>query len=293
MTPSEAVRVPCRDVLDRLVPQARALERALPALVAEGRVMDGTIFEPERKRCALILAAGPSVREVLAVVSEHHLRDDLAIYCVDVALPIALSMGVVPHVVVSLDPMGEILAKPFACSVEIAPGSMCSLLAPTYSCPRALAAWNPTLPIFLYNALCEDVAEYEAVRMMRLARFDLSSKSNVGFFSVNAAIEMGHTAVAWAGLDFSFPAGQAYAPGTVHGDDPTRFAGQMVLDRERKPVRTSFAYMANAENFVEHHEKVWKHHAETFNLSRGILPFSYDAAPFLERIISRRRARGR
>lgn len=271
------------------------LERVCPPNALANQANRGRFTSIEKivdfidiKKPAVVCGAGPSLADALPLI--RRVRDRVVVYCVDVALPVLVDAGIIPDLIVNLDPEGFLLERSFGCVDRIPEGSRIALVCPTHAHPRVLEMWTGKIYAFnLYT--CPTIEAIAAIGRTYPDIRCVASCPNVGHFTVNLAFTARHHRIAWAGLDYcSKFDGRTHAEG-VQLDAGVVQDGQTALlavDNIGKPVGTSANYCVQVETFVEYFLQFY-HFFDCYNLSRGILPFTDDRREF-ERMIDEERA---
>jgi hypothetical protein len=225
----------------------------------------------------IVCGAGPSLKETLAKITPEN-RDRFTIIAVDTAFHPMLRSGVIPNVVVHLDPEGNLLERTFRDNADMVRpvgdrGTV--LLAPAYSHRSLLLAWIETFkrPIFLYHPLDDKNPAYKKVCEIYPEYPQYPSKPNVGQFSVDLAFHHGARVIAFAGLDLAYRGGKGYIDGVGHaGSDTPQDAAIVLLGNDMMPVSTSFVFFFDHLHFTEMLRGYLGEGVEIYNLSRGIVP---------------------
>jgi len=254
----------------------------------------GRIFPAEKlmdvldfAKPVIVCGAGPSLKDTIDIILERKIRDRFTMIAVDTALKPLLRRGVVPNLVVTLDPEGNLLEATFRdCAEyrEIVHFGKCALMAPSFAHRKLLRAWLDTFnrPVYIYNPLDQSNPAYEKLRQLYPRVPCYPSKPNVGQFSIDWAYSHGAEVIAFAGLDLAYPAGQGYVDGVGHASTGLPADATLtLLDNAGNPVMTSHTLFYDHLSFVD---LVRAHYCERrlFNLSRGIVPMVNATKDFFE-----------
>lgn len=184
------------------------------------QVSEGTAYRwqsPTAKRC-LVLAAGPSLHDTLSYLAGHG-DDDRWLIAVDTALPVLLKAGIIPHLVVTIDPQIASMRHFLASIPDHSPYPI--LCADLCATPGAARLWaqrkkpvlffNENHPLGLY---CSSFISSEKPPFINVS----AGAGTVTHSAVELAYALGFSSVELAGADFGFPGNRPYARGTYLED---------------------------------------------------------------------------
>lgn len=238
-------------------------------------------------RPVIVCGAGPSLTETLDRLTPE-IRDRFTLVAVDTSFHPMLRRGVIPDLVVTLDPEGNLLEKTFrdaaGKAVEIAARGTV-LLAPSFAHRSMLQAWLDTFrrPVYVYHPHDSANPAYEKLRRLYPRFPSFPSKPNVGQFSLDLAFHFGARVIAFAGLDLAYRGGKFYTDGVKYEtSDVPSDASMILLGNDMAPVATSFTFYFDHRNAVDMIRTYLAAGRRIFNLSRGILPLPNALMEFFE-----------
>lgn len=166
---------------------------------------------PDRKKTAVITAAGPSLDKESAALREN--RESLVVFAADTSLPVLVQAGVYPDFVVSIDPQ-PVSARHLSvagkniCGTRKPPVFLADICASPFAVRTASAfGW----PVILTGG-GHPLAAY-LQRFARLPPLETAA-GTVTASAADAARRMGFSAVRFAGADFACTGGKPYCRGT-------------------------------------------------------------------------------
>jgi hypothetical protein len=176
--------------------------RNLPALA--GGANAGALFGRFAETPALVVGAGPSLDVNLAAI--RSVQDRALVIATDTALLPCLKAGVVPPIVVALDPSETNGRHMVACAAA----SETHLVSELSVDPAGVAAFAGRTFVFRVG----DHAPWPWLIGAGVDRARLSVWGSVATAALDLALKAGCRAVAFAGLDLAYTGGQPYCRGT-------------------------------------------------------------------------------
>ncbi len=224
-----------------------------------GKNVRGTVtslhnYKPKACKAAMVCAAGASLDLHLSLIDRY--RKDLWVLAVDRALLPLLTHGIVPDLVLTLDPKKKLHIP----SIPI------PLAAPVTFDTLQLKRWNG--PLYLYNSADPDSVALTAITETFKGLMGVYSKHNVGEMAV-ALSTIWANRIAYTGLDFAIYPNRLYALGTP-------------LAKLEGIPKVNNLFLLYQSAFVDNYERIYRHKAVLFNLSKGCLPFPYQLKQFKE-----------
>lgn len=177
--------------------------RNLPALAAGGDV--AALFGRFPLAPAVVVGAGPSLDDNLAAILE--VQDRALVIATDTALLPCLKAGIVPPLVVALDPSESNGTHLVAC----AGATDTHLVTEASVDPAGVEAFAGRTFVFRVG----DHAPWPWLAASGVTRGRLSVWGSVATAALDLALKAGCPAVAFAGLDLAYTAGRPYCRGTV------------------------------------------------------------------------------
>ena len=182
---------------------------------------------------AVVVGAGPSLDENLAAIRGVH--DRALVIAADTALLPCLRAGVVPSLVVALDPSEENGRHLVACAAA----TDTYLVTEASVDPAGVDAFAGRTFVFRVG----DHAPWPWLRAAGVSRGRLSVWGSVATAALDLALKVGCPAVAFTGLDLAYTGGRPYCRGTVFEEpwawvvaEGGRLADYWAQQRSRRPV---------------------------------------------------------
>jgi hypothetical protein len=210
---------------------------------------------PEKKRAAMVCGAGLSLDLHLSLILKE--REKLWVAAVDRVYPLLVNIGIVPDVVVTLDPLKTLTS----CTLPI------PLMAPTVSNPLLLKNWKGD--IYLYNLYDDNSLVLRSVYNSFKGLTGIYSKPNVGEMAV-AISTIFSKQVAFTGLDFATYSLFPYALGKP-------------IERLDGIPKVDDLFMQYSNCFMTNYS-LYSERATLYNLSKGCLPLPYQLNSFIRHL---------
>ncbi|WP_303510046.1 motility associated factor glycosyltransferase family protein [Motilimonas sp. 1_MG-2023] len=198
---------------------------------------------------ALIIAAGPSLEQTYQLIKNHQTGD--IIICVDAALRALKQEGIIPNIVISIDPHPEICFR----GIDFKEYTEVSLVYFPRMSPDTLSQWlGPRYQAYSTSSLYDDVNQ-------KCPRLRLFSGGSVIHPAIDLAVKMSAAEVILFGADFGYPSNKTHAFWPSNFDVPAvnSTVGHSVMSWRGNKISTLpnlRGYLRDLEDFIELHPEV-------------------------------------